>query len=339
MIIDRIHIAGIRSYLQDPTSPGDPELAGANPIVARTPPLGKGQQWKIGGLCFTIEADDLGPFFDRQSEPPTSPPLFSVSIQKEILPGLFADPYQHRIHNIAGFDDFKRGTFENCQAIDVDGVPTLVSLGSGDCKWVSPIFEMPTPASFDLAGWELAASRKSPRRSFTYSIILDWWAVGQSPSNPPTTTTLVSSAGPTGMRFAKLANIANVAFIRVRFNATIRNDGAIQEKHTAIVGESIGRPLLRGISLLQPIVSANDFYTLDELLARCPQYHLFEIPGAPLKKLWACLNLSATLVNSPNQPANPGDDYEFIQVATAGAQFSHFQARLLAEELVRPHFV
>ena len=68
-----------------------------------------------------------------------------------------------------------------------------------------------------------------------------------------------------------------------------------------------------------------------------PSYHLFEGTGSPLKKLWACLDLSVTLVNSPNQKAGPGNsDYEFIEVATTGAQFTRFQTCLHADELVRP---
>jgi hypothetical protein len=340
MIIDRVRVSGIRAYLQDPNNPGSPDLAGLNSIVARSVPLAKGQQWQIGGLSFVMESNDLAPLFDRAREPPLGPapaPLFSVTVQKEMFPGLFADPYQHRVHNIAGFDDFKRGTFENCKAFEIDGLPTIVSIGTGACRWLSQIYELPVPASFDFAAWELAASRKTPNGSFNYSINLHWWSVGQSSSANPTTLALASSASPAGIRLARPANVANVAFYQVEFIANVRNDAAIDEKHAAILRDSVGRPLLRAVNLLEPIESANNFYTVGELLARCPGYHLFEGTGPSLKKLWACLDLSVTLVNSPNQKAGPGNnDYEFIEVVTAGAQFTRFHACLHADELVRP---
>jgi hypothetical protein len=340
MIIDRVRVSGIRAYLQDPNNPGSPNLAGPNSIVARSAPLGKGQQWQVGGVSFVMEANDLTPLFDRAAEPPSGPapaPLFSVTVQKEIFPGLFTDPYQHRVHNIAGFDDFKRGTFENCKAFEIEGTPTIVSVGTGPCRWLSQVYELPAPVSFDLAAWELAASRKAPNRSFSYSINLLWWPAGQTPSASPTTTSLASSASPTAIRLARPASVANVAFYQIEFIANVRSDAAIDEKHAAILRDSMGRPLLRAVNLLEPIGSANNFYTLGELLARCPDYHLFEGTAPPLKKLWACLDLSVTLVNSPNQKAGVGNsDYEFIEVTTAGAQFTRFQACLHADELVRP---
>ena len=100
MIIDRVRVSGIRAYLQDPNNPGSPDLAGPNAIVARSVPLSKGQQWQIAGLSFVIEANDLTPLFDRAGNPPPGPPpaaLFSVTVQKEMFPGLFTDPYQHRV--------------------------------------------------------------------------------------------------------------------------------------------------------------------------------------------------------------------------------------------------
>jgi hypothetical protein len=340
MIIDRTRVAGIRAYLQDSNNPGSPELAGLNATVGRSNPLGRGLQWHIAGLSFVIEANDLTPLFDRGSEPPSggpSIPLFSVAVQKEMFPGLFADPYRHRVHNIAGADDFKRGTFENCKALEIDGIPTLVSIGTGICRWKSQIYQLPAPTPFDLAAWELAASRKSPDRAFSYSINLYWWPDGSSPADAPTKTSLVSSAGPTGARVAVPAGVADVAFYQLEFVARVRNDAPVGEKHPVILRESIGRPLLRAINLLEPIESANKFFTIGELLARCPGYHLFEGTATPLKRLWACLDLSVTLVNSPNQKAGPGNsDYEFIEVSTAAGQFTRFQACLHADEQIRP---
>ena len=63
---------------------------------------------------------------------------------------------------MAGFVDFKRGTFENCKAFEIDGIPTIVSIGTGACRWLSQIYQLPVPGSFDLAAWELAATQRPP---------------------------------------------------------------------------------------------------------------------------------------------------------------------------------
>jgi hypothetical protein len=336
MIIDRIRVSGIRSYLEDPNNAGSVNLA-AGPIAARTVALEKGQQWEIAGLHFVMEASDLSPLFDR---PQAAPPLFSITIQKEMFPGLFADPYRHRVHNIAGFEDFKRGAFENCTPLEVDGIPTLVSIGTGDCRWVSRLYETAVPVSFDHASWELAVSRKAPSRSFTYTILLRWWTTGQPTSSPPTVTPLVSTAGPKTSRVDHPSGIDDVAAFQIEFTAKVQHDARLYEKHTAVLRESLGLPLLRAVNLLEPVPCSNDFHTLDELLARCSEYHLFEGVGGPVKKLWASLDLSAALVNSPNQNAGPGnDDYEFVEISTPTSQFVRFQARLDAEELLRPRSV
>lgn len=339
MIIDRTDVSGIRAYFEDPASAGGTNLGGAAGVVARTPALGKGRQWQVDRIHLVLEAPDLTPLFDRAPEPPGSPappPLFSVHVQKEMFPGLFADPFRHRVHNIAGFEDFKRGTFVNCKALEVDGIPTIVSLGTAECRWTSAIYEMPGPASFDHAAWELAASRLAPPRSFTYSLDLAWWAPGQPTTAAPTVTSIASSAPAARRRAADLANVTGVGAYRVEFSAKVSHDAPLNERHGAILGESAGRPLLRAVNLLEGVPCANDFATLEELLARSREHHLFEGTGAPPAKLWASLDFSATLVASPNQLANGPDDFEFIEIATQPAVFRRFQARLEAEELLRP---
>jgi hypothetical protein len=341
MIIDRIRLCGPRAYLQDANNPGNFNLGPLAPVAARSSPLNKGQQWEIASLYFVIEGSDLTPLLDRASEPPQVPapaaPLFSLTVQKEMFPGLFADPYRHRVHNVAGFGDFKRGTFENCQSLEVEGIATLVSIGTGDCKWVSPVFELPAATSFQKSAWELAASRKAPTRSFTYSINLRTWAPGVSPTAAPAITALATNAGPAAARAVNLQGVQNVGAFQLEFSAKIRSDAALEEKHVSIGRESIGRPLLRAINLLEPITCFNDFYTLDELLARSSDYHVVENPTGPPQKLWVCLDFSATLVHSPNQnAAASSSDYEFVEIAIPAAQFSGFQARLDAEELYKP---
>ena len=124
MIIDRIQLSGLDAYFQDPNNPGQINLGGQNPLTARTRTLGKGKQLEISGIELLIESsNDLTDLFNFQSSP-----LFSITVMKEMFPALFANPFKHRTHTISGFEDFKRGTFENARAMDIDGVPTIVSI-------------------------------------------------------------------------------------------------------------------------------------------------------------------------------------------------------------------
>ncbi|WP_413935517.1 hypothetical protein [Nitrospira sp. BLG_1] len=330
MIIDRIQLAGNDAYFR--TDNGI-NLAG---LTARTGSLRKGKQLEILGIELLIESDgDLTGLFNRQNAS-----LIEVRVMKEMFPALFNDPFRHRVHTIAGFNDFERGTAKNCKAMDVDGIPTIVSTGTETCVWTSPRFRMPEDIHIEHASWELAASRKTPRDNFTYTITLNTF---DGDGNPRDSVELAPGLDPTQPRKREELGLSNVASYELQFKADVRKDAAMYEKHTVMVGASIGTPLLRAINLLEPVAKGNsvyEIYSLSELLSQCSDHQLIEMDGWPiiqgrqLRKINATLNLSATLVQS-DQEDTPNGRYESIEIAVAANAFTHVETRLVGEVLMR----
>jgi len=322
MIIDRIQLAGKEAYFQD--GAGGLNIAGQ---TARTADLGKGKQLEVSAIELLIDSDnDLTDLFNYQSNP-----LISITVMKEMFPALFDDPFRHRVHTIAGFDDFNNGKFENCKAMDVEGIPTVVSLGTDTCLWTSPRYKMPESTKIDHAGWELAASRKTPKENFVYTITLNAFDGGGSPI---TSTEIATALDPTAPRLFENLSLDNVRAYELKFKAEVKRDAALYEKHTTLIGESIGTPLLRAINLLEPIETIYKFHSLQELLSRSSEYHLFEFQGQPISKMIATLDLSATLVCSEQQNVS-ANRFEFIEIMVADGIFSNVEARLAGAELIR----
>jgi hypothetical protein len=318
--------------------------------VARTPPLGKGKQLDITGIEILIGSDQdlmtmFSPVIDTAASPPVKP-LFSITVIKEMFPGLFADPFRHRVHNVAGFDDLKRGRLENGKVMDVDGIPTLVSIGAGTCKWRSPRYSMPQPTSLSHASWDLAASRRTLQENFSYSLSLDAFdSVGNLIQTlhltNPANMTQPGNLNPTQARKTENLKLTNVAAYEIEFTADVKKDAALYEKSTTLIGDSIGTPLLRAVNLLEPVDSVYDITSLQELLCRSSNYHLFERQDQFLKQMIATLELSATLVQSENEviqnndPSDPNSVYEFIEFAVVTDKFTALEARLRGDTLLR----
>jgi hypothetical protein len=327
MIIDRIQIAGADAYFQQG---GSFNLAGAGPVLLRTSALKPGQQREISGLRLLIQAENLMPLFQRQSSP-----LLRISVRKEMFPCLFADPYGHRVHIIAGFDDFNRGKFENSQPMEVEGIPTIVSIGTGRCKWTSPIFPMPYPLGFEAVAWDLASSRLTPASAFRQWLKVRYWTSGQSTDSAGQELPIVTGGDADVRRAVFPLDLGGVSSYQVEFEAEVLDDSYIYERHTPVLGESIGRPLLRAVNLLEAVPSAFEFYSLQELLAASLGHHLFEYEEGTLRSMTAVLNFSAILVNSPNEdPAT--NQFEFVQFEADGDQFEVLEARLEGSDLLRP---
>jgi len=221
MIIDRIQLAGLEAYFQ--VGAGGVNLGGQNPLTARTKQLGRGKQLEISAIELLIESGndltDLFNFnFDTQNNPPTPDPLFSITLMKEMFPALFADPFRHRVHNISGFEDFKRGTMENAKVLDVEGIPTIVSIGTGICTWKSPLYPMPEPINLNHASWELAASTRTPPGNFKYSLKLATFDANQAPF---LTFFLANNLDPTKPRKAENCNLKDVGFYQIEFTADV----------------------------------------------------------------------------------------------------------------------
>jgi hypothetical protein len=350
MIVDKVRLAGLGAYFQDPSSAGQINLAAQ--VAARTEPLEKSRQVEIRAIELLLETDgDLADLFNAsvstQQNPPALQPLLSIVVMKEMFPSLFADPFRHRVHNIGGFEDFKQGTLENGKVMEVDGVPTIVSIGTETCKWISPIYPMPDPIRLTGASWELAASRKTLQQAFSYTLKLRTFDANQNPIQTVHLTNAGNPAqpaafNPTKARKAEGFDAAKVEAYQLEFTADVKKDTSIYEKHTGLIGQSIGTPLLRAVNLLEPIESIYEIHSLQELLALSTKHHLFEFQGQPIKKMIATLDLSATLVHSEyqnivnNDPNDPNSFYEFVELAVKTDQFSNVEARLVGEVMTRP---
>ena len=337
MIIDIINAAGVDTYFRDQA--GNFNLAQNVPSSAITQAVGKGKQVSIAGIQFYFEGDDLLPLFSLLKDNgsgnlvPRSKPLLSISVFKEIMPGLFADPYKSRMHSLGGFQDFKRGEFENCDVYRVGNTPTLVSLGTEKCRWRSIRYELPEDISVSSAYWEIPAAKKTPSTAFEYSISLYAFdSVGNQLNGGP--VILANNLDPTQPRIKKNINLQNVHFYELELTADVRHDSTLTERIITEKADTIGRPLLQGIYLLEPVQTKFDFYSLQEFIAACSEYELFDLQGLPLKKIMATLDLSAVLVQSPNENIATGEN-EFVQLDIKTDAFTQATARLVSSEQLK----
>jgi hypothetical protein len=342
MITDQVILAGSDAYLQPPDAPGTVNLASSGTTTARTPDLDDGVQLDITALRLTIEAPNLAPLLSRTGGEER---FLSITVMKELFPGLYADPYRNRVHTIAGFEDFTRGTFINCRAMEIDGQPVLVSTGTGQTRWTSPIYPTPTGTTFDAAAWDLAAARLPPADGFSYSLALAVWT-GPGPSGAPATTLqLASGVDQAAIRCVEglssqftdeiTGNRLAVRAFQLEFTADVQQDAALSERDRLWVGtgelgmgESLGRPLLRAVHLLEPVKSCYDMAGLSELLRHCSDYTLFESTNGAMTHLSAALDLPVRLVRG-------SDLSEYLEVSVAGDRFTALEAMLDATVLIR----
>ena len=334
MIIDAITRGGDRAYF-------DFRAIASAPIVSAkipTEPLGFGKAYAISGISIQLEAADLRPLFGRQPVP-----ILKVSVHKEMFPDLFAAPYEHRVHNISGYEDFNRGNYLSCKAIDVEGVPTIVSVGDGEnCIWTSPVYQMPESIVIDKIAWDLAVSRLTPSVNFTYGLELRYWVTDLNPQNQRSHPVIIG-ANPTQARnVADLGLSDTPVAYAIIFSATINSASNIYEAHATDPFDTLGAPLLRAVYIVEKIVPAfYEFYSLKELLDHCVDCHLFETPGPAITKLTATIALSALLVQSDNQraanaPTSQADDYEYLELGVTQKYFTSFEARAVIRETITP---
>jgi hypothetical protein len=346
MITDRIQLAGLDSYFQDPANPGDINLGVIAPVTIRTAPLNKGKQLEVSGIQLLIEHTDLESLMNFQTTP-----ILRVSVMKEMFAGLFADPYSHRVHNIAGFLDFNEGTLINGKVMEIDGIPTIVSTSKderiptpvptgNECVWTSKVYEMPDPISIDAIAWELATAKLIPPDSFHYSIKID--SKNEAGTVLPViefgTPALLLKADAKRTDFISNNTLNNpnnksIKTFQITFTAKVYEDSYLTERHLPSIGENIGRPLLRAINILEPIKTIYDIHSLTELQGVSNDFFPYGTPGTKIKRVTATLDLNAVMANSLNNDIT-NNIYEHV-ILQVNHKFRVLTARLVGEELIK----
>ncbi|RYD68916.1 MAG: hypothetical protein EOP53_28035, partial [Sphingobacteriales bacterium] len=288
MIIDIISLTGEKAYFTDAN--GKPNLAQPAGTVAVTPIMGKGKQLDVTGIQFYLEGKDLQPLFNLLEDDGNGnlikrpKALFSVSVIKEVLPGLFADPFRSRIHTLAGFQDFKRGSFNNCDVFRLNNKPVIVSLGSDKCSWKSVKYVLPEEININHAYWEIPSSKETPAAAFTYSIVLNCY---KADGTLLQAVQLANGLNPKQSRTAQNINLQGVRSYEFVFEADVKYDSAMIERIVTVHEDTIGRPLLEAIYLVETVETRYDFYSLQEFVAECVECNFFESLGKPFTTLSA----------------------------------------------------
>jgi hypothetical protein len=326
MIIDQTTLAGRGAYLVD--LDGNVNLAfRPAPNIGRWPKyddeIGEGKIIDVEGINLQIESADLLTLYSYQARP-----ILSLTIIKEMFPGLYNDPYAHRVHKIGGFDDFKRGRAKNIDVLEVEGTPTLVSVGYQACSWLSPIYNMPEPVSIDAVAWDLATARRPQDESFKYELEYRAWT-GFGGGSPTVTVQLAHNLPPDAGRFknieAEVGNLEVVAY-QIFFRANVKHDAYLRERYVGTRrGESLGRPLLRAVNVLEQVEPLHTLYSLYELCLRSGEHLLFEQGTEPPQRLTVSLDVAATLTKG-----------ESVELTVHHEGFTNVEARLDATVLVRP---
>jgi hypothetical protein len=348
MIIDRTQLAGPDSYFRHPTS-GKIDLGTlggtVGPVTVRTRDLPDGKQLDVSGIQIFIQHHDLQNLMQFQVDAAGNRrPILRIKVVKEMFPGLFADPYSHRVHNVAGFLDFNAGTLTNGRVLDVDGVATIVSTGKEECVWVSKEYDLPEPISVSAIAWELAGTKLVPRDSFHYFIKItskDSSGFALSEINLGNSANRLAA---NATRAVEGLNNPGIKSFQITFGAKVFEDSYLMERHVPAFHEKIGRPLLRAINLLEnllePVTSIYEIHSLNELQGLCSDFHLHETPGPQIKRLTATLDLAATVVSSRNKNIvnniyDALSRYEYIELAMLHDKFERFEARRVGAELTR----
>lgn len=338
MISDQISLGSKRAYLR--TEAGATNLGGTTPSSAKTPPLNPYQIWRISGMELLLEGNNLASLV-RPPEP-LDTPLFEVSIQKEVFPALFTNPYQTRVHNVAGMEDFAAGTLVNCFPTFVNDIPTLVSREEKTCQWTSTVYKLPLAVELFAASWELASSRLVHEQQFSYSIRLRAWSDHQTSGPEDLLIELAQGTDADDARWYPF-NANQQAFkmkaFQLEFEAEVTVDGAFYESHQLEfsnpkeaanrLGEGIGTPLLRSIRLLERVESSYAYYSLAELIQAASFFEQIGGSESNFQRLLLQLDLTALLVGREDATADP---YEYLELTVHNNQFSNFQVRLSIDE-------
>lgn len=336
MILDNISLSGKDAYLKSSngninlhkTASSTTSKKGSSPI------LGKGIVMDISGINLCIESANLYSLFERTESAAT--PLISIDVNKEMFPGLVADPYKHRVHKIAGFDDFGKGSFINCKAMEVDGYPTIVSTGKDTCSWKSEKYDfrqMPDK-KFKLASaaWDLVSSKLAPDDEFVYTITLHIWKSGRDLNNAPSVSNnLATNKKPVDARMIQQINnwAKDIIGYQLEFIATVKYDSYIEERYSTKMDQrNLGRPLLRSINLLEPVEPVFDFYSMQEIISNASSFHFLDEHSGNPKRFIAEIAITAAL-----------EEGESIVLNVHTNKFSSVLARVNGKTRIKPPIV
>lgn len=319
MIVDELILGGADAYLrrQDGSPALGPGQTGTSLAVRR------GEVVEIRAIDLYLEIKDALAAFERRNSP-----LISFNLRKELFPGLFLDPHAHRVHQIAGDEDFRRAEKTNMTLLEVDGFPTLVSPGhSSDCLWRSAKYPLGREMKFGAYAWNLALTRGTPDDAFTYDFKLKYWRTGAEPLAGSAAQEIVLTNAPhkPGDGRFHLKEISRVVGYQIEMEAKVNYDARLFERHGETHGgQSLGTPLLQGFYLLESTPPVYDLYSLQELVTHSSNYQFLD-PATPLQRVTARVHLPATL-----------SEGESLSLTIHDAEVKRCEARLDATLRMRP---
>jgi hypothetical protein len=320
MIVDQVILAGDRARFLSGVAGYDLSAAGAPAVIG---PLPDGSALEVTGVALTLQADDVESLVTRTG---AGSPLIAVGVTKEMFRGLFKDPYAHRVFTISGFEDFRRGTGTNVQAMEYEGHATLVSRGSGTVEWMSSRYQLPEAVEFTTAAWDVAASTATHPDAFRYSLQVSLWEPGSDlTANPDTVAAVAADARPDSPMHTEGVGRGNT--VQIRFAAEVLYESYIHEQHPALGQDvSLGTPLLRSVHLFEAVPPAFTLMSLLELQVRSREFLLHRgRPNAAPNTVTAVLDLPCHLGRG-----------ESIQIEFRPGAFTRAEAWLVATSLTRP---
>ncbi|WP_195818286.1 hypothetical protein [Roseobacter sp. MH60115] len=325
MITDTIDLSGLATYFTDPSSGSLNLASGATGVTtALSSPLKGGQQWEVSGLDFVFDTDQAAQMLKRQTDP-----ILEIGVIRELLPGHYRDAYKTRVHAISGQEDFSGGVLENAFLSDVQGVLTLVASDQDTCRWLSKSFDLVTPSDIDAIAWHMAVSKRTHDGAFTYTARLHVVDEGGSAN----IIDLVVNADPADKSFADGLGLSGIVSFQFEFIAKVRASTHFSERRRGRLEDGVGLPLLHGVSVLEEIDSALRFHSLSEMLSIGAFDPPVELAASGVQTMRFSANLQAVLNTSKTLDAGAGH-FERIALAVNAAAFTHFEARIIGEEMI-----
>lgn len=325
MITDTIDLSGLPTYFTDASTGGlNLALAATGVLTALSPPLRSGQQWEVSGLDFVFDTDQATQLLKRQTDP-----ILEIGVIRELLPGHYRNAYKTRVHAISGQEDFSDGVLENAFLSDVQGVLTLVASDQDTCRWLSKPFDLITPSKIDAVAWHMAVSKRTHDGAFTYTARLH--TVDESGAT--NVIDLVVNADPAQKSFAEGLNLSGIVSFQFEFIAEVNASTYFSERRRGRLEDGAGLPLLHGVSVLEEIESSLRFHSLSEMLNVGVFDPLVDFAASGAQTLRFSANLQAILNTSKTLDAVAGR-FERIELAVNAAAFTHFEARIIGEEMI-----